>query len=321
MERILGNFVNQPNRDFPLDCESFQYLQDNDAILALLGNIAGDKVVVHGCEINESKTERAPGYVFLRTKAFPTGELLPWEGGRIVSGMYVKEESISVTSKKKQYPQAYTKRSLAPGIGNENYAWDDFTDIKTIAGLAQECEELRSQIAGLKPVAVGTVEMWAGNASKDAIPENYALCDGAVLSAQAYPSLFAVIGRIHTPDNVPSGFFSLPDFRGRFIVGYDGDEEDYNVPGKTGGSATVILKEEEIPEHSHDFKNYYYVEKGRGGIDGCDTIDYNIAGSRATDYDNRNLWYRNSQTAAAGLNKAHENRPPYYTMVYIIKVK
>lgn len=35
MEKILGNFLTQANRDFPLDCETLEYLQGLSALGAL----------------------------------------------------------------------------------------------------------------------------------------------------------------------------------------------------------------------------------------------------------------------------------------------
>lgn len=321
MDRIIGNYLNQANRDFPLDCETLKYIQDNEVLLAMLGNIAGDKAVIYGCERNGAGTERASGFVFLRTKAFPQGELLPWEGGRVTSGMYIKEENISVSSQGYQYPQAYTKRSLAPGIGTENYDWKEFKDIKTIQQLEQLCGSLQGQIDRIKPTSIGVVEMWAGVASANAIPENYALCDGSVLSQEVYSDLYAVIGRLHTPVNVQPGYFCLPDLQSRFVVGYNPADEDYNTVGKTGGDKTVTLTEEEIPAHDHDYKNYYHVERTTGGVDGDEAVGKSIAGSYGVDNDNRFFWYKNSTTLGAGEGKAHENRPPFYTLAYIIRVK
>lgn len=323
MEHIIGNYLNQPNRDFPLDCETLEYIQGNQTLLSILGNLAGDKAIIFGCELNEAKTERGPGYIFLHTVAYPQGELLPWEGGRLVSGMYLKEENISVSSQGYQYAQAYTKRSLAPGIGVENYKWEDFKEIKTTQQLEQLCADLQKQLDAVRPTPFGIPEMWAGYASPDALPENYALCDGTVLSIQAYPELYAVIGRLHTPSNIQTGYFSLPDLRSRFIVGFNPNDEDHNTIGGTGGAKKVTLSEDEMPAHTHEFKDYYYIETTGtgGGVDGSDPVGRNVAGSKGTDWNNNSLWYKKHQTYESGSGLAHENRPPYYTLAYIIRVK
>ena len=46
----IGNFLTQPNKDFPLDCDTLDMLQAGTALVAALGNIAGDKLILTGCE-------------------------------------------------------------------------------------------------------------------------------------------------------------------------------------------------------------------------------------------------------------------------------
>ena len=81
-----------------------------------------------GCEPEQNNSSRRAGYVFLRTKDFPEGEILYWEGGAVSAGMYLKQEAVPVTAQGYAYPQAYTTRSLAPGVGAENYRWEDFSE-------------------------------------------------------------------------------------------------------------------------------------------------------------------------------------------------
>ena len=146
MNKTLGNFLTQANRDFPLDCETLDYLQKLAGLAALAGNIAGDRVVLCGCEVNDEGTRRNEGYVFVRTAGNPEGEILPWEGGSTTGGMYVRQEDMAVSANNTDYPKAYTRRSLAPGIGEENFRWEDFTDIRTIKELMTENGQLRAEI-------------------------------------------------------------------------------------------------------------------------------------------------------------------------------
>ena len=118
MKQTQGRFLLQPNRDFPADCEMLDYIQTNAHIVSIIGNLAGDKAVLLGCEpLNE--TQRGEGYVFLRTKDHPEGEVLFWEGGSTSGGMYLKQETISVQAHGYDYPEAYVRRSLAAGVGSE----------------------------------------------------------------------------------------------------------------------------------------------------------------------------------------------------------
>ncbi len=46
MDKITGNYLTQANKDFPLDCETLDYLQRLVDMAVLAGNIAGDRVVL-----------------------------------------------------------------------------------------------------------------------------------------------------------------------------------------------------------------------------------------------------------------------------------
>lgn len=322
MKRTIGNFLTQTNKDFPVDCELFASLQNNQTMLAILGNIAGDKAILYGCESESNDTRRKAGYVFIRTADYPEGEILFFEGGAVQSGMCIKLESVPVSSQGVAYSAAYTLRSLVPGVGEENYSWGDFHTLKTVQELDDYDKEQDKQIALLQPTPVGIVQMWAGKITGGSLPDNYLLCDGSRLLATAYPELYAAVGRIHTPLNVPSGYFCLPDLRSRFIVGYNDTDTDYNAIAKTGGEKKHTLTVSEMPSHTHTFNDYYYVEHSSAGAYwGAEYIGTNFSGSGNTDKDNSYLWYKPHTTYSSGNGSSHENRPPYYTLAFIIRVK
>ena len=110
MKQIHGRYLLQPNKDFPADCEMLDYLQTNAHVVSIIGNLAGDKAVLFGCDPMDNGARRAEGYVFLHTREHPEGEVLYWEGGAIGSGMYLKQEVISVQAQGYDYPQAYVRR-------------------------------------------------------------------------------------------------------------------------------------------------------------------------------------------------------------------
>ena len=68
-----------------------------------------------------------------------------------------------------EYPKAYTRRTLAPGIGAENYKWEDFSEIKSIRELMDENTKLRNEITSMQGTPLGIVEMWAGST----VPNGY----------------------------------------------------------------------------------------------------------------------------------------------------
>lgn len=326
MEKITGNFLTQANKDFPLDCETMDYLQKLAVLSAMVGNIGGDRIVLCGCEANNDGTQRNPGYVFLRTTEAPEGEVLPWEGGTTTGGMYLKREDISVMANNVSYPKAYVRRSLAPGIGDENFDWDSFKDILTIRDLMNENETLRSKLELIKPAPLGVVQLWSGAG----VPENYALCDGRSLRISDYPDLYESLGSIynHACDangntySTEEGFFRIPDLRGRFVVGGSDIDVDYKVNGKTGGLKAVALKISEMPSHEHSFKDYYHSESEKKVTGNYDQLETNNKiGSNGSDYDNSYLQWVKHKTEKEGSGESHENRPPYYVLSYIMRIK
>ena len=105
---------------------------------------------------------------------------------------------------------------------------------------------------------------------------------------------------------------STPDLRERFIVGAGGDNSTvsgtsgYNV-NATGGENSVTLSVSQIPSHNHSYSrpvdinndDYRGVPIGSGGDIGSSFTTVN--------------------TGNTGGGQAHENRPPFYALCYIMK--
>ena len=298
---IIGNFLTQPNSDFPVDCETLAGLQSNQFILAILGNIAGDKSILFGCEPEQNGASRTPGYVFLRTNAFPEGEVLYWEGGNATGSIFLKTESVAIAAQGNNYPQAYTVRSLAPGVGSENFNWADFKAIQSNRELEEHSDDQDTTIAGLAPPPLGIVQMWAGALNKIPTPD-YRLCDGSELVISEFPALYAILGNIH--GGTQGSTFRLPDLRGRFIVGYDPAQGgDYSAIANKGGEASHTLTIAEMPAHNHGL---FLVNNGTRLTGGGKANELNTG---------------SGSTGNTGSGNAHENRPPYYTLAYIMRVK
>jgi len=98
-----------------------------------------------------------------------------------------------------------------------------------------------------------------------------------------------------------NGSSGTPDLRDRFIVGAG---SSYAV-GASGGSATHTLTVDEMPVHNHNMPydriNEYEYGPGVWGMTNLGT----------------GAWSAN--TGNAGSGNAHENRPPYYALAWIMK--
>ena len=190
---------------------------------------------------------------------------------------------------------------------------------------------------------LGIVELWAGGE----VPANYHLCDGSELSREEYPDLYIAIGEVFnnapgpdgTPHSTSPGKFRLPDLRGRFIVGYNTDDTDYNSIGNASGEKTHTLIEAEMPAHSHTHdhihehrhQHTYSMFVGGEGEGRLEAGKWEIGNQDRQTSDpitpytggpiDGDSKLSNTVTSIAGGNQAHENRPPYYVLAYIMRIK
>ena len=141
-------------------------------------------------------------------------------------------------------------------------------------------------VSGYGTAPVGCIILWSGAANK--IPEGWALCNGQN---------------------------GTPDLRNRFIVGAGGE---YQV-NATGGEKTHTLTANEMPRHSHEWvgdDQISGIEPGSSTPLRLTTTRYDAASSLS------GSWYSHVYgTSSTGGSAAHENRPPYYALAFIMRVK
>lgn len=161
----------------------------------------------------------------------------------------------------------------------------------------------------MRPLPLGSIVLWSGSAAS--IPSGWALCDGG------------------------SG---TPDLRDKFVVGA---ALSYN-PGDTGGSASVTLSASQIPSHAHSVSSsaslsgstsstgahshtYAFrteeTKRGPGPYSvwrGTQTYSTSSSGSHSHTLSGSVAV--STTTGSTGSGAAHENRPPYYALCYIMAV-
>ncbi|MCS7019132.1 MAG: hypothetical protein RMJ87_05950 [Cytophagales bacterium] len=168
-------------------------------------------------------------------------------------------------------------------------------------------------ISGNGTIPIGGIIMWSGSIAT--IPAGWALCDG---------------------NN------GTPDLRDRFIVGAGSSY----VPGNTGGANQVTLTAAEMPAHNHtgstswDGDHFHMTEgtdasglswRTRFYVGNSTTVDMGFGGGSDAD-PNDNRWRGQVQsnttgahshsftTSTAGGSAAHENRPPYFALAFIMRI-
>jgi microcystin-dependent protein len=144
----------------------------------------------------------------------------------------------------------------------------------------------------------GVILLWSG--SVGSIPAGWVLCNGT------------------------SG---TPDLRGRFVVGAGGA---YAVAA-TGGAETVALVEGNMPSHTHlvnintnaagGHTHNGIVAGGAGGstVIARQSVSTPTPSGGLIEGVGDHIHNVNGNTGPAGSGTAHENRPPYYALCYIMK--
>ena len=162
------------------------------------------------------------------------------------------------------------------------------------------------------PATSGIIgEIKSGGWALASIPTGYLLCNGNAVSRSTYANLFAAIStRFGVGDG--STTFNLPDLRSKFPRGSPVSTE----AGGTGGEDTHALTTAELAVHTH--ANTLVVANGaRQSGDGSSDDFTQAAGTGGL------VWWRPSTITGAitnaGSGTAHENKPPFQDLIYIIK--
>jgi len=156
------------------------------------------------------------------------------------------------------------------------------------------------------PVPVGGIIMWTKSSLPD--DEHWAVCDGSEKNG-----------------------ITTPDLSGRFIVGTGKSSSGgttYSY-GNKGGEETVALNMDQTPQHKHTFwSDEQLCEYNEDGIKLNERVDPSATPLKKfnwTDSPEYNEGYQYYTGDAGGDTDgntvAHENRPPYYALYYIMRIK
>lgn len=294
---------------FPLTQDTMEFIQNSyNLVFEAISYMAGARVIMSGV-IEGPPNTFSTGWLCI------DGEILPFDGG-------VAQTNLSIVQTTQDY-------SFRDGVSNTvlferkavfdasgTIPWSSFNrlsleslktyidNVNTAAANAQNTANAALSAAGA--FTPGMIIMWSGNPAS--VPSGWRLCDG-------------LDGR--------------PNLKGRFIVGYDAADADYNAIGKLGGSKTVTLTPAQLPLHTHEiFSDGAHTHALSGGpfarwIDneanaGSGSSGNEVAGS-GVNTTNSSGTHAHGGTTGNGSTKglsgqAHENRPLYYTLAYIIKI-
>lgn len=177
-------------------------------------------------------------------------------------------------------------------------------------------------------------------------PSGWLLCDGRSVLRADYPALFAAVGTTWNP-SADSTHFSLPDYRGRFVLGASGGrpvattggEESHTLTAAesgVNGSGSVAsagahdhggltgLADRSL-SHNHSTRAYGHSLWGHGDnapIEDWVTNGFATTGDAATPDHKHGISSDGAHSHslnARGADAPHNNMPPYATAAILIK--
>lgn len=162
---------------------------------------------------------------------------------------------------------------------------------------------------------IGEIRMFAG----DFAPVGWKFCNGDLVTVNQFPALFSIISNVYGGDGRST--FALPDLRSRMPIGVG------NAPGLSaykrgnqGGKETVSLTVDQMPRHSHKTTSNASDSSGIGGTTQEVTKNYWAKGGTYATSKSTTMADDAVAVENAGEGQAHENRPPYTALNFIICV-
>lgn len=193
-----------------------------------------------------------------------------------------------------RYTDAEARSAMGAKTNNNSLNHDRYTNSEAIAAMGEKANanslnhdrytdaEARNALSNFI-APIGSILAWAKNIKEGfTLPTGWVECNGQTLN---------------DAESVLNGIV-IPNLNGqnRFLRGNA-------TSGATGGEETHTLTISEMPNHNHNMNIYQFYENGTSN-----TAGYGSGGG----------WL---YTANAGGSQAHENRPPFYNVVWIMRVK
>ncbi len=228
---------------FPLDTNNLDFLQNSFHILNTLGNLAGDMVVISGCEITGNTVSNGVVYV--------NKEVLEFRGGSLSANVFIKEEAVSGTFEDGSFKPIEITRYVTFGSSTpeKTFKWEDFKRVDNLIQQGVKNADFEKRIKALEnkksPVPIGLIAIWGKPASEP----------------------------------IPEGWKECTDLRGRMPLGWNPDDTDFSELLKNDGEKTHQLKVHELPVIEGGFETVTHMSRlGEGVVRGVSGGQAQIAG-------------------------------------------
>jgi hypothetical protein len=228
---------------FPLDTNNLDFLQSSFHILNTLGNLAGDMVIISGCETTGNTVSNGVVYV--------NKEVLEFRGGSLSANVFIKEEAVSGTFEDGSFKPIEITRYVTFGSSTpeKTFKWEDFKRVDNLIQQGVKNADFEKRIKALEnkksPVPIGLIAIWGKPASEP----------------------------------IPEGWKECTDLRGRMPLGWNPDDADFSELLKNDGEKTHQLKVQELPVIEGGFETVTHMTRlGTGVVRGVSGGQAQIAG-------------------------------------------
>jgi hypothetical protein len=192
---------------FPMDVNILSRLQDSIALFNAVGSIVGDKTIISGCNAIGSSVSN--GVVYINSEVFE------FRGGLAQSKVIIVEETTALKFGDNKLKPVIKTRYVTFGTGIDAMDWGDFKrgfETKEITPALEDIVARLNKLEAAPPIPKGMIAIWDRPANE-----------------------------------IPSGWEEHLPLSGKVPIGFDENDGDFDVVGKSDGSKRKTLGEKELP--------------------------------------------------------------------------
>ena len=267
--RININFLQTGG--VPLTNDLMAVIMEAVSTYNVLGDLAGNLTILSGCIITGQNV--GAGVVVV------DGDVLYFEGGTMVSTVYVHTEEITKTFQDTTDKVLIVKKTVKFGSGTISYNWADFFRLETLKEIQLKVNNgVTQQQFDILAADIDVLKL-----------KTAPIINGGIVWAWFKPK-----------NEIPAGWKECLDTRGKTIVGLDPNDPDFSQLKAVLGTKKHQLTIPELPEHSHGYDR---------------AKNYGSASGNATGHPDLGFDYM--QTSKVGSNQPHNNIQPSIIAYFI----